>query len=92
MSGLAGRGRGDLLIEGRNNLLIWLKDQTNKTSSPKVPSAGTSSGCCWQHHSAQPVCGWLTGSLLVPSPQQCSSQPGDKNKPCLASAASDTSR
>lgn len=30
MSRLAGRGRGDLFIEGKNNLLIWLVDQNLK--------------------------------------------------------------
>lgn len=30
MSQLAGRGRRDLFIEGKNNLLIWLMDQNLK--------------------------------------------------------------
>lgn len=30
MSQLAGRGRGDLFIEGKKNLFIWLMDQNLK--------------------------------------------------------------
>lgn len=48
MSRLAGRGRGDLFIEGKNNLLIWLMDQNLKIHpqrpySPAFLLAGASS-------------------------------------------------
>lgn len=60
MSGLAGREKGNLLIEGRNNLLIWLKDQKKKENfSPKGPIC--------QHFFAMllaaPACLWLAHRL-----------------------------